>query len=135
MRWIRGSGGAEANTLARNCEHRMIACHDRLAHSDLMRILFFLLILALPAHSTTIERACLKADRPEASRSLCRCTQTAADRTLSERDQRLAATFFKDPDRAQEIRQSDRRRDEAFWERYKTFRDIAVLYCRTAAIS
>lgn len=111
-----------------------VAAGRGLGHSLLMRN--FVLIVALStlpvsAGASLIERACLKADRPAASQALCRCTQVAADRMLSERDQRLAATFFKDPDRAQEIRQSDRRSHEAFWTRYKQFRDQALASCRT----
>lgn len=95
-----------------------------------MRFALILLMTALPAQASVIERACLKADRPAATRQLCRCAQGAADRTLSERDQRLAATFFKDPDRAQEIRQSDRSSHESFWKRYKQFWDQAQRSCR-----
>ena len=77
------------------------------------------LSLALPliagaAGAGTVERACLRSDRP-ASRALCGCIQQAADVTLSRRDQRLAASFFRDPHQAQVVRQSDRGRDEAFW--------------------
>jgi len=94
-------------------------------------ILALCLTLSLPAQAALIERACLKADRPAASRPLCRCAQGAADRTLTARDQRLAATFFKDPDKAQEIRQSDNRTHDAFWQRYKEFLDQALTSCRS----
>lgn len=77
-----------------------------------------------------IERACLKADRKAASRPLCNCVQQVADLTLDGRDQRLAASFFSDPHRAQEIRQSDRSTHEAFWKRYKSFGANAESYCR-----
>lgn len=77
-----------------------------------------------------IERACLKADRKSASRSLCNCVQQVADLTLDSGDQRLAATFFKDPHRAQVIRQSDNRSHESFWKRYKEFGANAESYCR-----
>ncbi|MEM6408089.1 MAG: hypothetical protein AAF700_06680 [Pseudomonadota bacterium] len=52
-----------------------------------------------------------------------------ADRHLSDRDQRLAASFFSNPQRAQDIRQSDRRADEAFWGRYKVFIASSERYC------
>lgn len=68
-----------------------------------------------------IRKACLKADRPNASRALCGCIQSVADQSLNRRDQRMAATFFKDPHKAQVIRQSDRPSHEAFWQRYKAF--------------
>ncbi|MHC0053715.1 hypothetical protein [Actibacterium sp. D379-3] len=76
-----------------------------------------------------IERACLSSDRKAASRSLCGCIQQAADLTLDRRDQRMAAKFFKDPHKAQEIRQSDNRSDEAFWLRYRQFGTTAETYC------
>jgi hypothetical protein len=80
-----------------------------------------------------IERACLKADRKAASRPLCNCVQQVADLTLSSGDQRLAATFFTDPHRAQVIRQSDKRGHEKFWKRYKQFGASAESYCRAAS--
>lgn len=77
-----------------------------------------------------IERACLQADRKSASRPLCNCVQQVADLTLNNGDQRLAATFFKDPHRAQEVRQSDNSGHESFWKRYKQFGANAESYCR-----
>ena len=86
-------------------------------------------ILANPLFAEQIERACLKSDRGQGNRSLCGCIQDAANLTLTSRDQRLAATFFSDPHRAQEVRQSDRRSDEAFWERYRNFGQTAETFC------
>ena len=86
---------------------------------------------ALPAQAAgPVERACLQAARPGASRALCNCIQRAADATLSRGDQRMAASFFRDPDRAQQIRQSDRVQHEDFWQRYKGFASTAEYYCR-----
>ena len=90
-----------------------------------------LLALALPASADPIERACLKSDRP-ASRALCGCIQDVADLTLTNRDQRLASSFFSDPQKAQDIRMSDRRSHEAFWDRYKAFGETAETYCSTS---
>ena len=42
----------------------------------------------------------------------------------------MAAEFFDDPHRAQEIRQSDRRSHEAFWQRYKNFGQTAEIFCQ-----
>ena len=81
------------------------------------------------AHAGTIERACLKSGRSAANRALCGCIQDVADLTLSGRDQKLAATFFKDPHKAQEVRQSDRSSHELFWKRYKAFGATAETYC------
>ncbi len=81
------------------------------------------------AYAGTIERACLKSDRKAANRNLCGCIQQVADATLTGRDQRLAAKFFKDPHMAQEIRQSDNSSHEVFWKRYKAFGATAQSYC------
>ncbi len=83
-----------------------------------------------PVSATQIERACLSSDRPGISRALCGCIQDAANITLSSKDQRLAATFFKDPNRAQDVRKSDTRADDAFWERYQNFGKAAETHCR-----
>ena len=86
--------------------------------------------LSSPSHAGAIERACLSSDRPGISRAVCGCIQEAADLTLSTRDQRKAAAFFRDPHRAQEIRTSDRRSDEEFWKRYRAFGETAETFCR-----
>ncbi|MCV2882923.1 hypothetical protein [Actibacterium sp. XHP0104] len=83
---------------------------------------------ATGAYAGTIESACLKSDR-KASRQLCGCIQEAADLTLTGRDQKVAAAFFRDPHKAQETRQSDRRSDESFWQRYKEFGTTAEVFC------
>lgn len=85
--------------------------------------------LAVPqvAVAGPIERACLDTGRAEGA--LCGCIQQIADATLTRRDQRKAARFFADPDRAQEVRMSRRADDNAFWERYRRFGDTAELSC------
>lgn len=88
-------------------------------------------VLASPLFADQIERACLKSDRSGGNRSVCGCIQDAANLTLTARDQRLAASFFADPDRAQEIRQSKRAHHEVFWERYKNFGQTAELFCKS----
>jgi hypothetical protein len=75
-----------------------------------------------------IETACLRSDRG-GNRALCGCIQNAADLTLSRSDQKTAAKFFADPNKAQEIRQSDRSSHERFWLRYKNFGAAAEAYC------
>lgn len=84
--------------------------------------------LAAPSEAGAIERACLSSERG-GSRALCACIQKAADRTLTSRDQRTAAQFFRDPDRAQKVRMSDRRSDKEFWERYESFGYFAEVSC------
>ena len=76
-----------------------------------------------------IENACLRSDRDAASPALCGCIQNVADLVLNGGDQRRAAAFFKNPAKAQEVRQSDRASDEAFWLRYKQFGSTAEAYC------
>ncbi len=89
------------------------------------------LVIALggPAVAGPIESACLGSERSGGDRALCGCIQQVADMTLTGADQRLAARFFSDPDRAQEIRQSNRRSHEAFWQRYKNFGATAEVSC------
>ena len=88
-----------------------------------------LALLSGPAWADAIQNACMKSGRKAASRTLCGCIQDVADLTLSPTDQRRAATFFSDPHRTQEVRQSDARRDEQFWVRYKAFGGQAQTYC------
>ena len=76
-----------------------------------------------------IERACMRADRDAANRSVCSCIQQVADMTLRNSDQRRAARFFADPDRAHQTWMSKRASDDAFWERYKNFGATAEAYC------
>ena len=91
----------------------------------------FLATTAPAALAGPIELACLRSDRAAANRSLCGCIQNVADRVLTGREQRLAAKFFKDPHLSQEVRQSDRASDEAFWLRYKAFGATAEANCAT----
>ncbi len=80
--------------------------------------------------SDLIRKACLKAGRVGTTHSLCRCIQQVADIKLKTRkDQRLAASFFKDPHKAQEIRQSDNAGHERFWDRYKIWGATAEEVC------
>lgn len=85
-------------------------------------------VVPTPAEAGRIERACLASDRPT-SRALCTCIQRVADQVLTRRDQRLAARFFRDPQRAQDTRMSDRADHEAFWKRYRTFGQYAAASC------
>lgn len=86
-------------------------------------------VTTAPANAGQIERACLRSDRDAANRALCACIQQVADMTLRGSDQRRAAAFFRDPDRAHETWMSKRDSDDAFWERYKAFGSTAEAYC------
>ena len=76
-----------------------------------------------------IDRACMASPRPQKSWSLCRCIQNVANQTLSRSDQRRAAKFFRKPQMAQDVRQSDRLSNERFWLRYKEFGATAAAVC------
>ena len=88
-----------------------------------------LCVVSAPSFAGAIERACLSSPRSAATPPLCSCIQSAADRTLSARDQRTGAKFFDDPHAAQEMRQSDRRSHEAFWQRWRDFGETAEALC------
>ncbi|MCV2864881.1 hypothetical protein [Defluviimonas sp. WL0075] len=81
------------------------------------------------AFAGPVESACLKSGRSAASPATCTCIQYVADMTLSGSDQKMAARFIKDPDKAQEIRTSDNAKHEAFWLRYKNFGETAESFC------
>ena len=81
------------------------------------------------ASANRIERACLQSDRRAASRNLCGCIQRVADQVLTGSDQRRAARFFTDPQRAQEVRKSDTPADDAFWQRWRDFGRAARNIC------
>ncbi len=75
-----------------------------------------------------IGSACIQSNRA-ANPMLCACIQRVANITLSGDDQRLAATFFRDPGKAQQVRQSGSTRHREFWARYTTFGQAAELVC------
>lgn len=80
------------------------------------------------AAAGSVDGACMRAGRT-ADRVLCTCIQQVADMTLTNADQRRAAAFFQDPEKAQEVRMSDRASDEDFWGRYKNFASSAEALC------
>jgi len=88
-------------------------------------------IFATTAAAKVIETACNRSDRQDSNRAVCGCIQDAANLTLDKSDQKLAATFFRNPERAQVIRQSETSRNERFWERYEQFGVTAQEFCST----
>jgi len=82
-----------------------------------------------PRVTGEVGKACIAADRQSASRTLCSCVQNAANATLNGSDQARAATFFENPELAQETRRSDRGSDERFWDRYQAFTQRARQSC------
>lgn len=81
------------------------------------------------SNARAIETACLRSDRPQATRALCRCIGMVADQTLTRSEQRRAAAFFRDPNLAQQTRMSRNDRDREFWARYRTFGERAEASC------
>ncbi|WP_224815863.1 hypothetical protein [Hasllibacter sp. MH4015] len=86
--------------------------------------------LAVPTavSANPIQRACNASDR-DASRATCSCIGEAADATLSRSQMREGARWFDDPQRAQDVRQSDRASDEAMWQAWRTFSTLAEQRC------
>lgn len=86
--------------------------------------------LAVPAtaNANPIERACMSSDR-NGSRALCSCIGVAADATLNRNQMREGARWFDDPQRAQDVRQSDRATDEQMWAAWRTFSTLAEQRC------
>jgi len=91
-------------------------------------IVIAFLAMGSAALAGPVDSACMRAGRT-ADRALCGCIQQVADMTLTNADQRRAAAFFQDPDKAQEVRMSDRASDEDFWNRYKSFAQNAESLC------
>ncbi len=93
-----------------------------------------LAVIAMPlvpsiATAGPVESACLRLDRAQATRAMCRCIDSVAQRTLTRAEQRRAATFFRDPQRAQDVRMSRNSRDNEFWTRYRAFGAAAEQAC------
>lgn len=76
-----------------------------------------------------IKRACLASDRAAATRQRCGCIQGVADQVLTRRDQKTVARWFTDPHEAQEFKMSKSARDDALWERYQAFGQVALASC------
>lgn len=82
-----------------------------------------------PFASGPISRACLASDRKARSRELCGCVQAVADQTLTGGQQAKAVKFYSDPQKAQDIRQSKRPGDKAFWKAYSDYGKRAEQTC------
>ncbi|WP_417271039.1 arginine transporter [Celeribacter sp.] len=76
-----------------------------------------------------IYSACIATKRKAATPSTCGCVQAVAHQKLSASEQSKAVAFFKDPHKAQEVRQSDNPFNETFWKRYKAFGASAASTC------
>ena len=101
-------------------------------HIVTLAVLAAFFVPAIPvstAEAGPIGRACLASARKQKTPELCGCIQRAADEALTRSEQRKAARFFRDPHRAQEVRQSDNPANERFWDRYTAFGARAVEMC------
>jgi hypothetical protein len=87
------------------------------------------LLTVQAADARAIENACLRSERPAATRALCSCIQRVADEVLSFSDQRRASQFFRNPELAQQVRASTAPDDAAFWGRYREFGNRAEARC------
>ncbi|MEM8536741.1 MAG: hypothetical protein AAGF56_02655 [Pseudomonadota bacterium] len=87
-------------------------------------------VVSAPVATGPIRQACLASGRKERSNALCGCIQAAANQTLTPSQQSRAVSFYQTPHYAQEIRQSDRSRDERFWEAYRVYGERAERLCR-----
>ena len=81
------------------------------------------------ASAGPISSACLSSGRAGGNRALCGCIQQAADMTLNASDQRLAAEFFSQPQKAQDVRMSKTSDHDSFWDRYQQFGAFASATC------
>lgn len=92
-------------------------------------LLGFTAFTPAPAEAGSIQRACLSADRSAASKGLCGCIEDVAGAMLSRSEQSRVIKIFRDPHASQVLRQSDRRSDEKFWQKYKQFGQAVSTYC------
>lgn len=99
-----------------------------------MKMIILAMVLAIVcatlAEAGPIGSACLRSGNDNATPALCGCIQQVADMTLQGSDQKRAARFFADPQRAQEVRMSSTSDDNAFWQRYQNFGSAAEEYCQ-----
>jgi hypothetical protein len=77
-----------------------------------------------------IYSACLDAGRNGATQKRCGCVQWVADRQLTRAQQNRGAGYFSAQHDLQEVRQSDGRNDEEFWEAWSAFGQSAGNICR-----
>lgn len=86
----------------------------------------------VPFAEGAIGNACRVHRRAGATRSRCGCIQAAADLTLSKTEQQRGTGYFSDPGRLQDVRQSDSRADERFWQAWTRFAETAEALCVNA---
>ncbi|MEP5732017.1 MAG: hypothetical protein ABJL67_21885 [Sulfitobacter sp.] len=77
-----------------------------------------------------IQSACRAQGRKAASTARCGCIQAVANQELSSAQQRRGASYFKDPGKLQEVRQSDVASNERFWLAWKAYSQRAASLCQ-----
>jgi len=77
----------------------------------------------------SVQQACLSVGSSTANYCVFRCIQSAADATLSIKDQSLAAAIIRNPDNVTEIKSSKRCNQARFMERYSQFGELARAFC------
>ncbi|KIC43806.1 hypothetical protein RA28_19455 [Ruegeria sp. ANG-S4] len=86
-------------------------------------------ISSAQVEAAQIKRACLASDRSAATRDRCTCIQRVANQALTRSDQKTVAKWFTDPHQAQELKMSKTERDDALWDRYQNFGQMAQAIC------
>ena len=81
------------------------------------------------ANASQIKQACLASDREAATRDRCSCIQRVADQALTRSEQRTVSKWFTDPHKAQVLKMSKSARDDALWDRYQNFGQMAQAIC------
>ncbi len=81
------------------------------------------------ADAAKIKQACLASDRSAATRDRCSCIQRVANQALTRSDQNTVAKWFTDPHQAQQLKMSQTARDDALWDRYQNFGQMAQAIC------
>ena len=77
-----------------------------------------------------ISKACTTSDRRDANKMVCGCIQSIANQSLTSADQKLAATFYDDPQKAQDVKMSKSSSHDAFWDRYKVYASRSERSCK-----
>ena len=73
----------------------------------------------------SVQEACFSARSSKSNYRVCRCIQSAADATLSLKDQLMASAIIRNSNNATEIKSSKRHNHARFMQRYSHFGELA----------
>lgn len=76
-----------------------------------------------------IYSACRQSGRKAATSGRCACVQSVANKELTASQQRRGAGYFRNKQKLQDARQSDRASDAAFWKAWKAYGKSAGRQC------